>query len=136
MGDLLVEEQFCKEKVYRAGSYKAGRCQNKAKRDGFCGIHHPDSKAKRNARSDERYEARRKESSYYQLGKLQEKIQNMKPVDWLRKIAGEEKPGPCPTSSQYAGEWVELLVEIDADHTAQIRMSREDYDVLMDRGGA
>ena len=34
-------------------------CSNRATRDGFCGIHHPDAVAKRRAKSDQHYAAQR-----------------------------------------------------------------------------
>jgi len=48
-------------------------------------------------------------------------------TDLLRAIAEREEVNPCPASSVYVGEWIEILVAIGPDHSAQIRMSIDDY---------
>lgn len=52
----------------------------------------------------------------------------------LREVIKDEPLERAPTKSSYAGDWVEFIIEIDADHTAQIRMPLEDYYVLMELG--
>ena len=42
---------------------------------------------------------------------------------WVKSYAKEH-------STTYYGNWVESLVSIDKDHTAQIRMPEEEYQVL------
>jgi len=45
--------KLCKEIVFRGFWFTS--CGRPAKRDGFCGIHHPDAVAKMRAKSEERY---------------------------------------------------------------------------------
>lgn len=54
----------CKAGVYRRISSNWGdtrQCDRKAKRDGWCGTHHPDAEATRRARSNARYDAQMRE---------------------------------------------------------------------------
>lgn len=49
---------ICKEIV--RGEWRSHQCGNKAKNDGYCGIHHPDKVAERKAKSDAKYKANMK----------------------------------------------------------------------------
>lgn len=48
----------CKAMVYHAGAWREFQCEKKATRDGYCGIHHPDAKAARKAKSDAKWKER------------------------------------------------------------------------------
>ena len=54
---VAAEAAQCKARVFdRSGWARAHNCSNKATRDGFCGIHHPDAQAKRDQKSREKFE--------------------------------------------------------------------------------
>ena len=61
--------KYCKEMVRgegQWGSFHRHHCGHKAKRDGYCGIHHPDAVKRRREKSEERYAeiARRRKVRY------------------------------------------------------------------------
>lgn len=61
----MTDEQQCTEKVFR--DFHSHRCTRRAKRDGFCTQHHPDTvKARRDA-SSAKYEKERENSPTQQL---------------------------------------------------------------------
>jgi hypothetical protein len=51
----------------------------------------------------------------------------------LYELVRDEEVFPCPGKTEYYGTWYEFLVPIGKDHIAQIRMSKEDYDMLLER---
>ena len=55
-------EEKCKEKLVPVGgrSVSFHPCFFPAKKDGYCGVHHPDAAKKREAKSDARTEAKSK----------------------------------------------------------------------------
>jgi len=56
-----MKKEKCKEMVREEGhwgSFHQHRCSFNAKRDGYCGIHHPDAIEKRNKKSDEAFKKR------------------------------------------------------------------------------
>lgn len=62
----------CKEMVWDGG-FRHYQCQKKAKRDGYCTIHHPDYKAKKAAERQAKYESERErfrqEDLFLKLGR-------------------------------------------------------------------
>ena len=65
----MENSERCKEKVWEG--FHSHRCLRKAVKDGYCTQHHPDSVAKRRAKSEERYQAQLENSPYHKIGKLQ-----------------------------------------------------------------
>ena len=53
MKDEMTE--YCKETVRRPGAWQRSQCDNKAKRDGYCGTHHPDAVKRRREKSAARF---------------------------------------------------------------------------------
>lgn len=47
--------EYCKEMVRLPGAWLRSQCDNKAKRDGYCGTHHPDAVKRRRDKSDTQY---------------------------------------------------------------------------------
>lgn len=63
--------QYCNASVFdRTGWARSHRCSNKATRDGFCGIHHPDAQAKRDQKSREKFERDTANSIYAKYATL------------------------------------------------------------------
>jgi len=54
-----MSDERCKKELWPG--WHTYQCENKAKRDGWCGIHHPDAVAKRRAKSDAKYKAQRED---------------------------------------------------------------------------
>lgn len=51
----------------------------------------------------------------------------------LFELVYDEYPFPCPEHTEYYGTWYEFLIPIGNDHTAQIRMTKEEYEILLER---
>lgn len=68
-----MSKQFrgrCKEQIQYDSVFDSRQCSRKAKKDGYCTQHHPETVAKRNAESCERWEEKRKKSPAYILKEL------------------------------------------------------------------
>ncbi len=48
----------CREPVLHGPAYSPILCTNDAKRDGYCGIHHPDALKRRREKAEARYKAK------------------------------------------------------------------------------
>ncbi len=53
-----MSPNFCKQVLWKG--FHTYQCSQKATRDGFCGIHHPDAVAKRDAKQKARWEETRR----------------------------------------------------------------------------
>jgi len=49
----------------------------------------------------------------------------------LKEILSQEKPSPCPVVKRLTNEWMSFIVGIGVDHTAEILIHKDDYEVLM-----
>ena len=54
-GRVGVMAEKCKETVWRPCIGRSTRCGTKAKRDGYCGTHHPDAVKRRQEKIDRRF---------------------------------------------------------------------------------
>lgn len=77
------ELEMCKARVWPQGEYRSVGCSRKAKRDGFCGIHHPDAEKKRSDKSRATWEKQLANSPHAQLAKAQARIKVLE--DALRR---------------------------------------------------
>ena len=48
----------CKKMVWHRAAYSPVKCTHNAKRDGYCGIHHPDAVKRRGEKAEARYKAK------------------------------------------------------------------------------
>ena len=87
MKTKAIIEGKCKENVHRSGEpYSGHQCRRNAVKDGYCNIHHPDSKRKRIDKSLERAAEARKHSPYELLKNASERITKLeKRVNDLEK---------------------------------------------------
>ena len=53
MSSAPLNPAHCSEQVW--SGFRHYQCSNRHKRDGFCGIHHPDAKAARRAKQDAKW---------------------------------------------------------------------------------
>ena len=70
----------CKETVADDTGFHFYQCSRKPVKDGYCKQHHPDSVAERRRKAEEKYEAERKKSAWYQLSEARETIEIMQSV--------------------------------------------------------
>jgi len=79
--------QKCKHQVMNSG-LGFGRlvpCRNAAKKDGYCGMHHPDAVAERKRKSQERFEQAMERSPYAQMRRMQERVAALEAENELLK---------------------------------------------------
>ena len=83
----------CKQQnVASAGmSFGYHQCYNKAKKDRYCMIHHPDSVRSRQEKSDALYEEKRKKSAFYRLQRALEMIESLEKENAELKSQLEDK---------------------------------------------
>ncbi|RLC29319.1 hypothetical protein DRH13_05885, partial [Candidatus Woesebacteria bacterium] len=65
----------CKAKTF--DGWNRFPCERNATKEGYCWQHHPDNIEKRQKKSDEKWEAKRKRSPAYQLIEAREKIKEL-----------------------------------------------------------
>ena len=71
-----MDETRCKKEVWEKSIWpRSHQCQRKAVRDGYCIQHHPEAAKEREIKSRERYEEKFKNSDFYRLKKLTERMQ-------------------------------------------------------------
>ena len=68
----------CVQNIYRGDFARVSRCSRKAKRDGYCTQHHPDSVADREKKAEDFYQEERKKSPYYRLSVAMKRIETLK----------------------------------------------------------
>ena len=74
----------CKELIY--GDWgRTRQCRNKAKSDGYCGIHHPDAVKRRQEKSEKAADERYKKSTYGRLEAAKAKIQSLQQENERRR---------------------------------------------------
>ena len=71
-----MQKEKCKKEVWNG--YNHGECLRKAVRDEYCWQHHPDSVAKREKLSEERYQKQLESSPIMKLEKANAKIKKLK----------------------------------------------------------
>jgi hypothetical protein len=70
-----MSEQCCKEEsVSTPGTFRFHRCYNKAKKDGYCMVHHPETKARRDKAREERWKAQQANSIYARYERAMDRI--------------------------------------------------------------
>lgn len=82
-------QEKCQKRLYR-GTYYASPCKRNAWKDGYCKIHHPESVAARRAKSEARWEEKKKQSAWYKLEQANKRIAELEGkikfmVEWLGK---------------------------------------------------
>ncbi len=65
----------CKEKMF--GDYRWYQCSNKAKADGYCGVHHPDTKKAKQEKSDAAHKRNMANSPFTKLREAEAKIESL-----------------------------------------------------------
>lgn len=73
-----MNPELCKERVSDRWTWHDRQCSFRIRRDGYCGIHHPDNVKKRRKKAHDMYEVRRKQSSYHQLCEARKEIAGLK----------------------------------------------------------
>lgn len=94
----MVNEDECKEMIFKG--FHHYRCSRKAKKDGFCIQHHPDSKEKRKKEAELRYEEQKKHSPWHRLGKAIDCIKDLKAA--LESIANNTCCDKCQEAALVA----------------------------------
>lgn len=87
-----MKEGYCKEEVCpndRWGAFHPHQCRRKIWKDGYCKQHHPDSAKKRAEEQAKRYEEKKKESPFYIIKSLQEKIQMLE--EQIKRMGARDK---------------------------------------------
>ena len=75
-----MDNTRCKEQVYEQGGYGSFRghqCSRKIWKDDYCKIHHPDTVAERQAKSEEKWRAKQAQSPYVKLQEAYTKIEEL-----------------------------------------------------------
>lgn len=62
-----LNPSYCQADVTNDNGWGSHQCGFRTKRDGWCGIHHPDAEKERRRKSDERYERQRANSPVVRL---------------------------------------------------------------------
>ena len=95
------EPGYCKKFVHDGGrSVSYHCCRFRAKRDGYCNIHHPDAVAERDKIAHEKYEEKRKNSLLERHKALQKKYRDL--LATTRKVADSaEKFDHDDVNSEY-----------------------------------
>ena len=94
-----IDSDKCKASVPFGGrSVNFHQCQRKAKRDGWCTQHHPDSEAKRRAEADARYKARRDNLPLVRLGRCTKALAEM-------QVQRDELLALCETGLEELRVW-------------------------------
>ena len=78
---MKTEIIYCKETVRDASGWSWHRCIYKAKRDGYCKIHHPEAVKARREAASRRYEEKEKRSPYYLLKIANERIKELEKLN-------------------------------------------------------
>jgi len=69
-----LDPERCKESICSPGIWHSHQCQNKAKKDGYCGIHHPDAVKARQDKSDKMHDEKHQRSPWMRLQKMSVKL--------------------------------------------------------------
>lgn len=110
----------CKEMVYTEVWSGGHQCYNKAKKDGYCGTHHPDAVKARQKKSDDRYEEKRKNSVHSLLKTARERIKELesqlkeRQVDKILDNSEIKRLTRMVETLQGEREWVSVATEIPA----------------------
>ena len=75
---MKTEVIYCKQMVTSDSGWRQNRCSFRAKRDGYCKIHHPEAVKARREAAGRRYKER---SPYHQLMIANERIKELEKVN-------------------------------------------------------
>lgn len=69
-----IDTPKCKARVWPRGEYHSVGCSKDATRDGFCGIHHPDAKKRRDEKWRAEYERKQAASPHARIATLEREL--------------------------------------------------------------